>query len=264
VKERVRDGLRRAVRTGRAYLAPPGDLPAFVIIGAQRCGTTSLHRWLSAHPSVTPATGKELQYLTLHHARGERWYRGHFPRGATSFEATPYYLFHPQAALRAAAALPHTRFVALLREPVERAWSHYLHSRAYGLEPLGFADALAAEDDRLAHATRHGTDTREAHRALRAWSYAARGRYAEQLTRWYAHIPRERIHVLRTEDLDTEYADLLAFLGLSPHTPSYARHTRRRRPEPPPPEAARTLHKAFHQKNEDLATLLDRPAPLWP
>lgn len=248
------DGLRRAVRGARAYVGPPGDLPAFVIIGAQRCGTTSLHRWLSEHPSVTPATGKELQYLTLHYARGERWYRGHFPRGGVSFEATPYYLFHPLAPERAAAALPHTRFVAVLRDPVERAWSHYLHSRAYGLEPLSFVDALAAEEERLS-----GGDDR----ARRAYSYAARGRYAEQLRRWYAHVPRERLHVLRTVDLAAGYAGLLDFLGLQRHTPSYVRHTRRTRSDPPPPEALRLLTETFDEENARLANLLDWPTPLW-
>jgi hypothetical protein len=221
------DTLRRAVRSGRAWgraAVPggPGRLPEFLIIGGQRCGTTSLYRYLAAHPSVRPATGKELQFLSLHHRRGTRWYRGHFPvrpPGTLSFEASPYYLFDPAVPARAAALLPSsTRFIALLRDPVERAYSHYLHSRAYGVEPLSFVEALDAEPARLAAG---------GHRARRQFSYVARGRYAEQLTRWYERISRDRLLVVRTEELNARYADILSFLGLPPVPAPAERHTRR-------------------------------------
>ena len=119
------------------------------------------------------ATGKELQFFSLHFGRGTRWYRAHFPpaaAGRRSFEASPYYLFHPSVPARVAATLPQARFVALLRDPVERAYSHYLHTRAYGVEPLGFAEALAAEPGRLAGALADGPDTPAAHHALRNFS----------------------------------------------------------------------------------------------
>jgi hypothetical protein len=112
----------------RAVLpGPVGALPDFLIIGGQRCGTTSLHHYLAAHPAVRPATGKELQFFSIHHGRGERWYRAHFPPpspGTHSFEASPYYLFHPSVPARVAATLPAGRFIALLRDPVVRAYSH--------------------------------------------------------------------------------------------------------------------------------------------
>lgn len=234
------DRLRRAVRGVRAGVraalpGPTGTLPDFLVIGGQRCGTTSLHHYLAAHPAVRPATGKELQFFSLHFGRGERWYRAHFPPpapGQHSFEASPYYLFHPSVPARVAGTLPAARFVALLRDPVERAYSHYLHTRSYGAEPLPFGDAIAAEEARLAAALRDGPDTPMAHAALRNHSYLARGRYAEQLDRWFAHLPRERILVLRSEDLYADpaaaYAGILRFLGLEPFTPVvFGRHTRR-------------------------------------
>ena len=234
------DGLRRTVRGARAWAraAVPGAvgaLPDFLIIGAQRGGTTSLHHYLAAHPQVRPATGKELQYFSLHHGRGERWYRAHFPAPephTRTFEASPYYLFHPSVPVRVAATLPAGRFVALLRDPVERAYSHYLHTRSYGAEPLPFAEAVAAEEGRLAAALRAGPETPAAHAALRNHSYLARGRYAEQLERWFTYVPRERVLVLRSEDLYAEparvYGEILRFLELDPFTPaSFAKHTRR-------------------------------------
>ena len=214
------------MRSGRAYGRaalpfPLGRLPEFVIIGGQRCGTTSLYRYLAAHPSVRPATGKELQFLTLHHRRGLRWYRGHFPvrpPGVLSFEASPYYLFDPEAPARAAALLPEAKFIALLRDPVERAYSHYLHSRSYGVEPLSFADALDAEPDRLA---------RGGHTARRQFSYLARGRYAGQLARWFDRVGRDRVLVVRTEELNARYPDVLGFLALPAAPAPTGRHTRR-------------------------------------
>ncbi|SDZ24952.1 Sulfotransferase domain-containing protein [Micromonospora pattaloongensis] len=270
------DRLRRAVRGTRAWgrgVLAPGALPDFLIIGGQRCGTTSLYHYLAAHPRVRVATGKELQFFSLHHGRGTRWYRGHFPAaapGTRSFEASPYYLFHPEVPARVAATLPQGRFIALLRDPVERAYSHYLHTRSYGLEPLDFADAVAAEPDRLAAALRHGPDSRTAHAALRNHSYLARGRYAEQLERWFAHVPRERLLVLRSEDLYADpaavYGELLRFLELPPFTPAaFARHTRRVDPGPSAlTDALRAdLSAYFAPHNARLATLLGWPNT-WP
>lgn len=243
------DPVRRALRTGRAYgraawPVPPGRLPEFLIIGGQRCGTTSLYRYLAAHPSVAPPTGKELQYLSLHHRRGIRWYRAHFPvrpPEVLSFEASPYYLFDPQVPARAAAVLPAAKFIALVRDPAERAYSHYLHSRAYGVEPLSFADALDAEPDRLA---------RGGHTARRRYSYAARGFYAAQLSRWTAHIPRDRLLVVRTEELTARYGEILSFLGLAA-VPTPTEHHTRRPPEVGPSELTPALRARLAREFAD-------------
>lgn len=275
-RRRAADRLRRAVRGGRAWVrgvTAPGPLPDFLILGGQRCGTTSLYHYLCAHPQVRRATGKELQYFTLHYERGQRWYRGHFPTlspGQVTFEASPYYLFHPSTPQRVAATLPEARFVVLLRDPVERAFSHYRHTRAYGAEPLSFPDALAAEERRLAVALRRGPDTRQAHAALRNHSYLARGRYAEQLQRWFAHVPRQRIHVIRSEDLYADpagvYTALLRFLELDPFTPAtFGRHTRTGGAGSSglDPSVRAELADRFAPHNARLAELLGWPDP-WP
>lgn len=267
------DTMRRAVRSTRAWarVMAPGALPDFLIIGGQRCGTTSLHHYLAAHPQVRAASGKEIQFFSIHYGRGERWYRGHFPApmaGRQTFEASPYYLFHPRAAERAAATLPYARFIAVLRDPVERAYSHYLQTRSFGVEPLSFADALAVEHDRLTWGLRAGPDSRAAHAVLRRFSYAARGRYAEQLERWFRHVPRERIHVMRSEDFyadpATTYARLLEFLDLEPFLPPrFAQHMRRVEQGGPPEDVREALRAYFLPYNARLAELLDWPDP-WP
>ena len=127
--------VRRATVSQRAW-------PDVLVIGAQRAGTTSLWRWLTQHPAfVAPVLGmKGVHYFDLEAHRPPAWYRAHFPLRATlaridgrTGEASPYYLFHPRVPGQAAAALPRsTRFVAVLRDPVARAISHYHHMRDEG------------------------------------------------------------------------------------------------------------------------------------
>ena len=212
-------------------------LPELLVIGAQRAGTSSLYKWLESHPNVVASLRKETEYLSAHWCKPESWYRGHFASGPrrtfekalrarpiVTFEASPNYLFHPLAPERAAGLMPDARIVALLRDPVDRAFSHWQHEVRNGRESLGFEAALDAEPDRLA-----GEEDRmradHCYRSL-AWercSYAARGRYADQLQRWFALFPRGQVMVVHSADLyrDTAscYAAILDFLRLPAFTP---------------------------------------------
>ena len=124
-----------------------------MILGAQRGGTTSLFDWLALHPSVAPSTTKEVHYFDRHYAQGERWYRTHFRLRVGSrlaIEATPYLLFYPVAPARVASDLPPTtRFIVLLRDPVQRAISQYWHSCRIHAEDKPLSEALALEEQRL-------------------------------------------------------------------------------------------------------------------
>jgi hypothetical protein len=222
-----------ARRSAREASAAARVLPDFLVIGAQKAGTTSLYAYLVAHPDICAAGRKEVHYFDLNHERGPGWYRSMFPlraaararalrtgRPQLTGEASPYYLFHPLAPERAAALVPDAKLVVLLRDPVERAWSHYRHEVRAGREPLSFADALDAEPERLAgtvEAIRAGAPPSvwENHRR---YSYVARGRYAEQLRAWLAVFEREQLLVLRAEDLfaapEQQWRRTLDFLGV--------------------------------------------------
>ncbi|MDQ3973589.1 MAG: hypothetical protein M3276_04520, partial [Actinomycetota bacterium] len=107
----LRRALLQARFRARALTSPARPLPDFLVIGGMRCGTSSLFKYLSAHPDVARPLRKEVGYLTLHHDQPLAWYRTHFPLRARSgrrrtFEATPHYLFHPLAPARAARLLP--------------------------------------------------------------------------------------------------------------------------------------------------------------
>jgi hypothetical protein len=258
--------LRNAVWAyGRATsFARP--LPGFLILGAQKAGTTALYAYVRWHPEITGPSWKEVSYFDRHYRRGRRWYRGHFPvrpRGRLIGEASPGYLFHPLAPQRVAETVPAAKLIALLRDPVDRALSHYHHEVALEREPLSFEDALAAEP---------GRTRGEEERLIRdpgywspAWwdhTYLARGRYAEQLERWFAVFPREQLLVVASEELAGDpggtYARVLGFLGAPRHElDSYPRVYEQEYAEMRP-DTRRRLAAYFEGPNDRLYDLLGR------
>ena len=186
--------------------------PTFIIAGAMRSGTTALARYLGEHPDVFMAATKELHFFDRHFDRGVEWYEAQFEDGASARargEATPAYLYDPVAAPRIADVLPGLHLVIMLRNPVDRAYSHYWHKVARGSESLTFADAIAAEPERLATG---GYD------AFANFSYLDRGRYAAQLERLTEHVPRAAMVVQLFEEFHADpkpaYAELCRFLGV--------------------------------------------------
>lgn len=271
-KARLRDLRQTRLAWARTALGRQGALPSFIIIGAQRAGTTSLFTALAEHDQVRPPIGKELQYFSLHFRRDLDFYRGHFPRlrpGEITFEASPYYLFHPDVPRRVAQALPSVKTVVMLRDPVSRAYSHWQHSVLHGYEPFSFADAIDAEADRLGRAATHGVDSKRWRDAMRHHSYLARGRYAEQLHRWFEHLGRDRVHVIRSEAFFAEVgqgmADLYSFLGLppGPSLPQRSNSWPHRGPNELTPAMVERLQREFRPHNEALSDLLGWRETPW-
>lgn len=207
-------------------------LPDFVIVGAQKAGTTSLYSYLLQHPQILPAERKEVHFVDLNWPRGERWYRSHFPTfrdlarheggshgRALTGEASPYYLYHPHTAQRLAEVVPQARIIILLRDPVARAYSHYRHNVRKGEEALSFLEALEREERILPEETaKLVVDPNYRSLAHQLYSYRARGRYAEQLLPFLEHFPHDRILILQSEDLFADpqriYTQTLGFLDL--------------------------------------------------
>ena len=200
------------------------NIPYFLIIGAQKCGTTSLYNYLLDHPQIVSATTKEVHFFDFNFAQGWDWYLRHFPApvGGGKFitgEASPYYLFHPLVPERVGGLLPRVKLIVLLRNPAERAWSHYHHEVRLGFESLPFEEAMDAETARLAgEVEKMRLDAHYYSYNHQHYTYLARGIYVEQLQRWMELFPRNQFLILKTEDLEANpeavVSETLKFLGL--------------------------------------------------
>jgi sulfotransferase family protein len=268
IPEPARKVLRSGIWAYGTVTSPFRPLPDFLILGAQKAGTTALYAYLRRHPQITGPSWKEVSFFDRHWARGESWYRGNFPnlartRGKLVGEASPSYVFHPLAPQRVRELVPQARLVVLVRNPVDRALSHHNHEVALGREPLSFEEALDAEEERLrGEVERMTADPRYFSREWWSHTYKARGRYAEQLERWLEVFPRERLLVLSSDELGSEperaHAQVLEFLGAPPHRlDSYAR-VYEREYEPMRPETRARLAAEFEEPNRRLYALLGR------
>jgi hypothetical protein len=243
----ARRALRRAtLGTGTAVRrldSARRPLPNFLIIGAAKAGTTSLHEHLCDHPEIAAPRAKEIHYFDFSYHRGGSWYRAHFPRHRgkqVTGESTPYYLFHPLVPERVARDLPEAKLIVLLRDPIDRAYSHHNHESSSGYETLPFEEAISAEAGRL-----RGEEERiVAEPGYRSYShqhhsYLARSRYADQLERWLRHFDRDRLLIVAAEDLFSSPRDTVVaaqrFIGLEPAPPAdlSARNIRSYAPIPP-------------------------------
>jgi hypothetical protein len=256
-------------------------LPGFLIVGAQRCGTTTMYRALSQHPYVLKAVmHKGVHYFDVAYERGIDWYQAHFPLKAQArwtgrsngvspltFESSPYYMFHPLAGERIARDLPGVKLLVLVRDPVSRAYSAYTHEFARGYEDQPFEIALELEQTRLkGEVERIVADPLYQSHSHRHQAYRTRGQYIEQLERLETLFGRERIHVVDSGDFFVEpkrvYDALLEFLEL-PHRGYPSFEAQNARPRTPMPESVRVaLNDHFLPFDQRLAEWLGRD-PSW-
>lgn len=278
---RVRATARESIRHFGMLTAGLRTLPDYLIIGTKRGGTTSLARWLLEHPEVRsmfPAreTRKGTYYFDVNYSRGHGWYRSHFPtrlvhrlaesrrqRSLLLGDATPYYLYHPHAPLRARQLVPDAKVIALLRHPVDRAQGHWAERFRGGVEPLDFEAALASEPGRLAgEEQRMLDDPSYVSFAHQHYSYVDQGRYCRGLERWLSVFPAHQVLVLRSEDLYAKpavtYGHVLDFLGLDAHEPGQLGGWNRSSNDPLDPSVRARLYAELHDDIDRVEQLLGR------
>ena len=198
--------------------------PDFLVIGAQKAGTTSLHSYLSQHEDLQPSDGpKELHYFDYHYDRaGLDWYLAHFPyrfrrTGELLFEATPDYMIHECVPARIHRDLGVKKLIAVLREPVSRAfsawrmWHHFAESKphlAFKADTRNFAQAISEE-----LACKDMQNERHFH-------YVKGGHYADQIESYRHHFPDDQLLVLNYDDMKGDLAGFLDricdFLDVAP------------------------------------------------
>jgi hypothetical protein len=280
-KRHARLVARWGMMTAGRPLHPARMLPSFLIMGAERCGTTSMFYVLSRHPAVFSSTlpRKEVHYFDHKYHLGLGWYRCHFPliprarlaaRGVgqpVAFEGTPNYLFHPLAPARIHRDLPDVKLLVMVRDPVERAYSAHSHQVGFGVETEVFERALELEDSRLAgEEERILADPRYYSFNHCHYTYRARGYYADQLERLEPLFGRDRILVVDCGDFFTApepvYDRVLEFLGV-PHRgyPVFKSQNARAR-SPMPASVRAALEEHFRPHDERLAAWLGHE-PSW-
>jgi hypothetical protein len=256
-------------------------LPSFLIVGAQRSGTTSMYRALVQHPSVLRAVlRKGVHYFDVNYEQSLRWYRSHFPLRlsaervrrrtgvpAQTFESSPYYMFHPLAPERIQRDLPGVKLLVLVRDPVERAYSAHAHELARGFETEPFERALDLEQSRLLGETERlrADPSYESHHH-RHNAYVTRGQYIDYLEPLADLVGRDRVHVVDSHDFFSDpepvYDAVLDFLGLPRGDyPSFERHNARPRSAMPDALRAR-LTEHYAPYDERLGAWLGH-TPSW-
>jgi len=225
VRDKARPLYRKILKGIASFNNRDVALPRFLIVGCQKCGTSSLHHYLAQHPSVWSPKKKELHFFDYYYDLGVPTYKKHFkeqPRDIDNLlvgEATPEYIFHPYAAERIKYVLPNNKAIVLLRNPIERAFSAWRMGIQQGWETLSFEDAIAAETGRIVPDL-HKMSLDEYYYGYdwNHYSYLLRGHYYDQIDNWLLHFNRENILVISAERFFTntksEFRKVCDFLEL--------------------------------------------------
>lgn len=238
-------------------------MPDFLIIGAQKAGTSSLYYYLKQHPQIYMSPIKELHFFTYegessHGSSSIAQHNESFavvnniedyqkifqaaPESSVVGEASPSYIYAPKAAERIKHHIPNAKLIAILRHPAERAYSNFLHAIRHNHEPIqDFKQAL------------HEEETRIRNNSAFLWHYKSKGFYYKQLTRYFALFDRSQIKVCLYEDLKTNPAgvikDLFEFLEVDA---SFE------------PDVSRKYNVSVVPKNQLLSTVITSLKPIKP
>ena len=257
-RARRQEKLRRKKIAAAQRRETEGPLPDFVVLGTQKGGTSFFYRLLTEHPLVRGAAAKELHFFDNKFAEGVGWYRRCFSEGervdgrrTITGEASPSYLFDPRVPERMARIVPEARLIALLRNPVDRAYSHYQMEVRRGREARSF-EVATEEEMTSAEGEENAVDVR--------YAYLKRGLYAEQLERFSFFANRDRLLVVKSENLFTRRPEVLervsTFLGLPAFESTLAPPAGKAPYEPMDPVTRRRLEGYFEPHNERLYGLL--------
>ncbi len=239
--------------------------PDFLIVGAQKAGTTALHHFLLQHPEIVKQRG-EVHFFDERFGKGAKWYQRRFPSDQNPnhliCDKSPYYLMHPTVPQRVHSLYPNVKILIVLRNPVDRAYSQFwMNKRSATKEPFAtFEEAIDAEKNRL-----KGEEKKISNNPLypcrthRIYSYLGRGVYVKQIKRWLALFPREQIFIVDSNKLRNQPEDTMSqifgFLGLPDCSLIQFRDKHSKYP-PMNPETRKRLSDYFRPYNQELEELL--------
>lgn len=271
VRERIPGFLKNLYRSivilSRYPLAHFRALPDFIIIGVQKGGTSTLYEHLKQHPLIKTAIFKEVHYYDIQYGKGKNWYKSFFPlvsknKGIVYGEASPYYFFHPLVPERIYKDNPHIKLILLLRNPVDRAYSHYQMERRKGRENLKtFEEAVLKETERLRNGYKIISNRKKTYDYNhQIYSYISRGLYDEQIKRWLKYFKREQILVLKSEDFFASPQHILervySFLKIPVIFPKNMLTKNQGSYNPVGTDIMKHLHDYYKPYNEKLSQIL--------
>lgn len=248
--------------------------PQFLVIGAMKAGTTSLYHYISQHPQVLPSRKKEIHYFdggqnpeTDNYLKNYSWYKSHFPLkislkpGMITGEASPRYLYDPRAPGRIAKVNHNMRLIVILRNPTERAISHYFHEKRQLREESSMLEALQNEESRM----KQVMVEKEYNSSIFAHcSYKDRGLYGKQIKRYLEYFNREQLLILESQDFFTRPEEnmrkVFQFLGVDstyipPHLEIKNKSANKTEVDP---QVYLMLDRFFHQHNLELFQLIGK------
>lgn len=235
--------------------------PDFIIIGAMKAATSAIYDYLSHHPRVLRRYPKELHFFTLHFEQGIDWYLSQFSPIRTNKqgqplltgEASPTYLVDPEAPTRIRNLFPKTKFIVSLRNPTDRAISHYYHqvkrvkNEARSLEEAFSDKELATLDTKPFSPTRH---------------YIQNGLYAKHLKNWFKVFPKDQVLVVNYHDLETHpdsfVREVFTFLNLQDYLLTNIEKVYANQYSQPNPGVKQRLDEYFKPYNQELEAILGK------
>ena len=260
----------------RLLSAPLRVLPDFAIIGAARCGTTSLYYDLIKHPDVYPGASKASEFFDHYYEKGTNYYRAHFPtriyknyivnikkNNFITGEASTQYYWYPHTAQRIKNSFPNIKLILLLRNPIDRAFSHYNMNVRGAKEDLTFEDAIDEEHQRIDSEYKKILDDPyyfSPKYSLQA--YISKSLYINILPNWLKHFKKSQFLIIKSEDFyadpDKIYNQTLSFLNLKPFHLEKYHIVRQGKYDGLNPDTRKKLTEFFKPYNEKLYSYLDR------
>lgn len=250
----------------RVITSPWRKLPEFIIIGCTRSGTVALNKYLNQHTNIKMASRKEIHYFNkeIHYKQGIRWYKSFFPikifnKKSISGEATPDYIHNPKVAKRIKKLNPNIKLIIVLRNPTDRAFSHYHYMKRTKRENLSFEDAIKNENDRIGKEKELKQYDGE---NFRRYSYLDRGLYLEQIQHWEKFFSRNQILIVENNDLQKHVQsttdNVVNFLGLEKQTINDKSNVNVGKYPKMRKETRLKINLHFKEHNEKLEEFLDR------
>ena len=268
---------RSLYRTYCNLAGPLHVLPDFIIFGVSRSGTTSLYQYLAQHPNIEPCVVKEPRFFDMYYHRGLNWYRMNFPskwqklvsyklkhKKFITGEASGAYLQNPHAPKRVHDLNPNMKLILLLRNPVDRAFSHYKRKVKNGSEKLSFEEVIDQEEKRIKGEQEKMEKNGDYYSPIyHSLAYLTTGLYATRLKRWLKYFSMKQILVLENgeflRDPETVYNQAIEFLGLPKWKLSkYEKFSKQKLSMDMDPKTREKLIEYCKPYNEELYSLIGK------